>query len=577
MRKVKQIAALAIALVMLMCMSVTAFSAEETGDKPTRTIEVSFKQDGHTYTAYRVFSGDVTEGDSKTITNIQWGDGVNGDALLEALKNDTTVIKDGETLGSKFADAVSAADVANAINKLSDDSAAIDAISALINENLATAAGASTSETSPYTIEVEGDGYYFVKDTGTAPDAPHDAVTKFILRTAGETKVEVNAKTDFPDVDKKIIEGEDRVTVNNVSIGDTVNYEVTSAVPDMTYYKTYFFQIQDTLDKGLTLKDDSFKVTIGGEEITDFAYDDQGDGKFNLTLNNFISYKDKTGEPIVITYDAVLNENALIGDESNDNTVKLVYSNDPNQSEGGVPGSTTPDENNPKGETPDKTVHTYVSAIKVLKLDGATNKPLKGVEFTLTGEGVNIVLVQKEVFTEDPEGTYWALKDGTYTTDDPNAEGMNQELYVDTTTKYKKTMELMSEQTAQDSAVSAFVDEETGVVQFTGLGAGVYTLHEETAPDGYKKIQDVTVTINFNNGKDVDGSRWSYSAEYTEGEVLSDKMVDGVVEFTIENNVSVELPETGGMGTTVFYIVGGVMLAGAALALIVLKKRSSDK
>lgn len=570
MRKVKQIAALAIALVMLMCMSVTAFSAEETGDKPTRTIEVNFKQDGHTYTAYRVFSGDVTEGDSKTITNIQWGDGVNGDALLTALKEDTTV-------GDEFADAATAADVANAINKLSDNSAAIDAISALINENLAAEAGASTSGKSPYTIEVAGDGYYFVKDTGTTPEAPHDAVTKFILRTAGDTKIEVNAKTDYPDVDKKIIEGEDRVTVNNVSIGDTVNYEVTSAVPDMTYYKTYFFQIQDTLDKGLTLAEDSFKVTIGGKEVTDFTYADQGDGKFNLTLNNFISYKDKTGEPIVITYDAVLNENALIGDESNDNTVKLVYSNDPNQSEGGDPGSTTPDDNNPKGETPDKTVHTYVSAIKVLKLDGATNKPLKGVEFTLKGEGVNVVLVQKEVFTEDPEGTYWALKDGTYTTDDPNAEGMNQELYADTTTKYKKTMELMSKEEAQNSAVAAFVDEETGVVQFTGLGAGEYTLEETKAPDGYKKINKVIVTIDFNKAEDAEGSRWSYSAEYTEGEVLSDKMVDGVVEFTIENNVSVELPETGGMGTTVFYIVGGVMLAGAALALIVLKKRSSDK
>ena len=125
---------------------------------------------------------------------------------------------------------------------------------------------------------------------------------------------------------------------------------------------------------------------------------------------------------VVLTYTATLNENAVIAGEGNPNDVKLTYSNDPNNSGN---GSTTPPENpdkptpeHPTGESPEVEVVTYTTELTILK----TNEEdafLPGVEFTLTGNGVNIVLVTEETFTEAADGAYWKLKDGTYTTTAP--------------------------------------------------------------------------------------------------------------------------------------------------------------
>lgn len=578
MKNVKRLAAISLAVIMMLCMSITAFYADDeaTTESAKRTIQVTNpKKSDHVYEAYQVFSGKVTEdgegeNKTKTITDIKWGNGVNGDDLLTALKGD-------ETVGDRFNDAESAADVANVLNdiKTADDSAALDAVAALIEANVTGTSASSaepTSEEAPYVynIEVEGDGYYFVKDSSATELDEHDAVTKFILQVAGESKVEVNVKTDFPDIDKKIVEGNDRVDANNVSIGDTVTYEVTSKVPDMTHYKTYFFQVQDTMEEGLTLNEDSFQVTIGGVELSKDAYEvktPDGDYTFTLRIKEFIQYKKDTGADIVITYDAVLNENAEIGTDSNDNTVSLKFSNNPNQSDGGETNPNEPNPTNPTGETPKHTVKTYTSAIKVLKLDGATQKPLAGVEFTIEGEGVNVVLITEEKFVADAEGTFYKLTDGTYTTTEPTED--TAELYDSTETKYKKTVEAREKLTNTGDGVKATVNDD-GIVEFTGLGAGTYTIKETNMPKGYQKIEDVEVVISF----DTANEKWSAEATGPK-ELLDSAMTDGVVELKIENNVTVELPSTGGSGVVMFYVIGGILVAGAFIALIALRKRSA--
>lgn len=570
MKNIKRLTAISLAVIMLLCMSITVFYADdETPATGTRSIVITNpKKDNHTYEAYQVFSGKATEdGGKKTITDIQWGNGVDGEALLAALIANDTVRND-------FKNAKSAADVANVLSDYTtaDDSVKLDAVADVINANLTDAAKTQVSveeadDTYQYTIEVDGDGYYFVKDSESVTLENPDAVTKFILEVAGEAAVEVEVKTDFPNIDKNIIEDGKPVKVNTASVGDVVTYQVTSAVPDMKHYKTYFFQVQDTMDEGLSLDTNSFHVTIGGDDIDSSAYEltaPDGDYTFTLRFNEFIQYKGRTGDEIVIEYKAVVNEFAKIGDESNDNTVNLKFSNDPNQSSG---SDNEPDSNNPTGQTPDHTVKTYVSKIKVLKLDGATQKPLPGVEFTITGSGVNKVLLTEEVFEAAEDGTYYKLTDGTYTTEAPTDD--TAEYYDSTEIKYAKNIKINSmPQAGEDHAVTATVNE-NGVVEFTGLGAGVYTISENPLK-GYQEIGSVTVNIQF----DDETETWSALIDGP-AELIDKNMTDGVVTLTLENNVSVSLPSTGGSGVMMFYVIGGILIAGALVALLALKKRSS--
>lgn len=107
-----------------------------------------------------------------------------------------------------------------------------------------------------------------------------------------------------------------------------------------------------------------------------------------------------------------------------------------------------------------------------------------------------------------------------------------------------------------------------GVMTFTGLGAGTYTITELVAPDGYNKLDtDITVVISFDeNG----ATKWSATKD---GETLTENN-DGLFAFNVVNKAGTQLPSTGGMGTTILYVGGGLLIA-AALILLVAKKRTA--
>ena len=132
--------------------------------------------------------------------------------------------------------------------------------------------------------------------------------------------------------------------------------------------------------------------------------------------------------------------------------------------------------------------------------------------------------------------------------------------------KYKKTVETKTENTASDHKVSLAVDN-NGIVRFDGLGAGEYTIKETVTPSGYNTLPDLTVNVTFT----ADGTpKWSFSGgegTYDQGE--------GIYKIEIENKKGTELPETGGMGTTLFYIVGGALVAVAG-AVLLRKKRNEN-
>lgn len=523
MKPIKKVIAVltTLALAVLMCVpGVSAFAANTN----SHTITITNDKSGHEYTAYQVFKGDISDG---KLTNIEWGSGVDGVAVLAKLK-ELDDYKDCTT-----AEAV--ADVLAGF-KSDDDSTRIDAFAKVVGAHLITAAGSSTetegNTSSTYTINVTGDGYYFVKDTGTLGE--NDAATKYILKVLGD--VTVKAKAETPDIDKVIVNAdsangsEGKGTAQDV--GSKVDFKVTSKVPKMDGYDTYTYVINDTMTAGLTPVDENndgkidVAVTIDGTSYTNFTVEQTGQN-FIITFNNFISQKAKAGKDIVVTYSAIINENALITNVET-NTVNLDYSNNPN-------------DNTSKGKTPDKVVYVYdfdIVVDKWAKTDSSENQKLAGAKFVLFK-------------TVDSKNMYY---------------------YYDASTKKVEWVEL-----ADDAAVTAAITagqitqvttDASGAAKFQGLDTGTYYLHETEAPAGYNLLKnDVTVTITATYG--ADGQITSSSATSTN---------NGQYQQTqpIENKSGSLLPETGGMGTTIFYIIGALLVLGAGITLVV-RRRSSDK
>ena len=420
-------------------------------------------------------------------------------------------------------------------------------------------------------------GYYVVEDT--AETTPVSA----LVLTSTKPNVEVNIKAELPVVDKKIIEEQDRVETNNAAVGDVVSYEVTSKVPDMTGYTKYYFVLKDTMSLGLTFNQD-VAITIGNQALTkdtDFTVTAKATAngtEIEIVFKNFISYKDQKGDAITVTYSATINENAVIGAAGNPNYVKLQYSNNPNKVVSGDPDN--PDKPAvPEGETPEEEVRTYVTGLKLIKVDPEGNR-LTGAEFTITGNKLNKVLVRKDVYTQDENGTYWRLTDGTYTTQDPLDEGVEQSKYESVTVKYAKESVTEVKETQENVEATAVVGDD-GVLRFDGLSAGDYEITELRSPAGYNLLEKpFKITIDWTAPENVSGScTWTVSdTEAGDGYASSlesgAQIVDGCIQIQVENKSGTQLPETGGMGTTLFYIVGGLLMTTAVVLLITKKKLS---
>jgi LPXTG-motif cell wall-anchored protein len=286
------------------------------------------------------------------------------------------------------------------------------------------------------------------------------------------------------------------------------------------------------------------------------------------------------GTPITITYNATLNSNASIDpDTGNPNRAKLVYSNDPNVDNTGIVDDDPqtpnyPDEPKPPiggdpgdvvGETPWDKVNTYTTAIKIKKVD-QDGKVLEGAAFTLTGSSSGQAVVIKNTFTANESGTYWKLKDGTFTTTDPTGSGVDANLYDSTTTKYAISTSTVLKGTGQSETNIVSEVGTDGYIVFQGLGAGSYTLTETTVPTGYNSIAPINFTIAA--APDATSANWDTPTGFT---------ADGDMFLkTIENRKGAILPTTGGIGTKLFYIFGSILVAGSVIFLVT-KKRMSAK
>lgn len=624
-----------LALVMAMAMTVTAFAADNNEHTITVTQNAADKTE-HTYDAYQIFAGDLAEKEGKMVlSNIIWGKGVNGDALLAALQADETFNVVGENKTNAFADCKEAADVAKVLSGeafASSDvstSTLTDAFARVAENNLTDVVAGTATGTGNVEITVTGSGYYLVKDQNGTVDTANGAYTRFMLEVVGDATATV--KSEVPSGDKKVyIDDVTTGDANNASIGSHVSYEITSKVPNHVGYNYYYFIMNDTLSEGLTFDGpDSVAVKVGDTVLvqgTDYyVYTENVAPKtFRLAFADIMKYD--VGADIVVTYSATINDKAVIGTTGNPNTWNLQYSNNPDDTFDGErpddqnkPGLPLDETNEALGQTPDEKTLTYVTELDITKYANEVLEAnlLAGAEFTLTGTSKQVVLNTVDYYEASENGTYYLLLDGTYTETAPtgteyveigvgtaetttgyikNADGEyviptdtgdyngatlyklvkgTADKYADVNTKYEK--KTATETTYVDADVS--IEMTTGAdgkISFKDLGAGEYILTETVTPAGFNTLEPIKITISFTPPASVtDGTEkctWKVTAD---GLTFTDNG-SGVFATDIVNKSGSLLPSTGGIGTTIFYVVGGILVVAAGI-LLVTKKRMSAR
>ncbi len=550
----------------------------------------------HTFEAYQIFTGVLTGNkkdktdDKAVMTEIKWGKNIDPAKLAAAIEKEPVVAKALEDynkekvqLAEPYADnPVQFAAFVSANNSKEFAEAIANVFSAALTGTPAGSAEVAKGETAK-SGDIAGltTGYYLIKDKADSLANLEGAYTDFVLQLVNN--VEVDAKADAPGIDKKITDkdGTNPRDGETASIGDTVYYQLTSKVPDMAGYKTYYFIAGDKMCDGLTFLDD-VSVKIGENDLEDTAFyvNQPGrDGKtFEVVLKNFIQYKDLKDEPITITYSALLNENCDRTIAGNPNEVDLLFSNDPNYDYKGKP-SDNPDEpnnpdepgpNEPTGKTPKSETKVYTTGIRVLKLD-ESKKPLTGAKFKLTGAGTTAVISLQSKFEEDAAGTYYKLANGTYTTTKPTEK--TKALYESDKT-YKlvedeESVEMVAAAT-ESGEIEAWVDKD-GYLVFSGLGDGEYTIQETEAPNGYN-IDNTEYKVTITSAPTFEAPNWKVN-----GKDVTPAADNSWTVFTQEiiNKKGIILPSTGGIGTVVFYVVGSLLIAGAVVLFVNKKKKAA--
>ena len=538
MKKViKKLLAALLAVAMVCAMAIPAFAGTE-GDITT----------WHSFSAFQIFKGDVKGNNIKDfkISNVTWGSNIadNPAAFLDQLKADST-------LGTQFqfidaTDANTAQKVLEVISKWDDSDAYSIAFARSVCHYLYPDANANPKPAvegggGSDHIHFDEAGYYLVVDT--TPFNPGDidhAYNSFLLMvTRDNWNVPITPKAEKPSVKKEVFDNFDNQDGTSTgdfgssadhAINEKFQFKLTATLPASTdhaydYYDTYAVLFNDTLSEGITYdKLDSVVINSNGH-----TYDITNDtSKYTITesQNSFVvkipdvktcaeGLDLNDGATITVTYTAHLNDKAYVntGSGSTENKNSVQLQYSNNPRPGDYWGTT------PKSE-----VYVFTYQLNNTKHQDTEKGPaLEGACFRLYSD--EACTDQSEVQLYQKDGFYYPIKDV-----------------------------LGKEAVEMKSAAN-------GTFNVKGLDAGTYYLKEITPPDGYSACKVIPVTIKADHSRNDQVN--------LEGSNLTNDIVN------IKAG-GITLPSTGGIGTTIFYVVGGGLMV-AAIVLLVTKKRMENK
>ena len=535
-------ALLAVAMVCAMAIPAFAFESWETEEDLNKN---------HDYIAFQIFKGVISSKDNPTLSDVTWGSHItHPDDFLEKLK-------DAPIIGAQFhsidaTDATDAATVQKVLavisqwNDSDDDSIAFARF--VCHYLYSNGDPQSTIVGGGGAIKIPEPGYYLIVDTINFNDGDHyHAYNSFLLVNdthQGEYNVIINHKVVKPTVEKKVYDNDN----NDISsaggwgssadhaINEKFQFQLIAKLPAgrdegraYDYYDKYTVCFNDTLSEGITYDGlDSVVIESNGT-----PYDITNDSsKYDIDISNLKSQNSfvvkihdvkncvanlNDGATITVTYTAHLNDKAYVniagGSTSNINKVYLTYSNNP-KDESSI------------GKTPESTpVYVYTYQLNNTKYhdDDNPNNVLAGAGFRLYSD---------EACHDEDEIKLKMNDDDTYSRDF-STEG--------------KGVEMISGQDGQFNV--------------KGLDAGTYYLKETKTPDGYSACKVIPVTIKADHSRNDQVN--------LEGSNLTNDIIN-------KKAGGITLPSTGGIGTTIFYVVGGGLMV-AAIVLLVTKKRMENK
>lgn len=530
-KAIKKLLAALLAVAMVCAMAIPAFAYD--------TEEVRAH---HSFEAFQIFQGDVSDDNTK-ISNVKWGKNItNSTDFLEKLTADPTI-------SGEFNNPTTAQDVLAVISKWHDSDDNSIAFARFVCHYLYSGAvdpGTSIPSSGDVVeIPIDGAGYYLIVDTTYfKPGDSYHAYNSFLLKVnKGKFNLPITPKFVKPTVEKKVYDND----INDISsaggwgssadhaINEKFKFQLIAKLPASKdngraydYYDKYTVCFNDTLSDGITF-DKLDKVEIanvdgGNPQVIDAANytltPNDPQSSFKLSIDNVKACVPdlNKGATITVTYTAHLNDKATVNTTNSSNTtdnknrVFLQYSNNPRI-----------DTSLDHTTTSEVCVYTYQLNNTKYHDDDNPNNVLAGAGFRLYSD---------EACHDEDEIKLKMNDDGTYSRDF-STEG--------------KGVEMISGQDGQFNV--------------KGLDAGTYYLKETKTPDGYSACKVIPVTIKADHSRNDQVN--------LEGSNLTNDIVN------IKDG-GITLPSTGGIGTTLFYVVGGGLMV-AAIVLLVTKKRMENK
>lgn len=587
--------ALILAVLLLTAMSFTAFANET---PHTITITNHDAAEAHSYTAYQVFEG-VYDETTGTLSDAKWGSGVSYPMIADHLIAGIPA----------FADCVTVPQFITALSNIPANSDELRAFAAIVDECKAEPAGSATGDAeTPAVIHVNGDGYYFVKDD--TPTLNTDTYSDYILFVEGNVIVEakdttgVTSEKKVKDINDSTAEGSDWQDSADYDIGDPVPFRISGTVAaDFDKYESYKLIFHDRESDGLTF-DHITGVFVDGQEIETgwelIAAPEDG-CTFEVVFQDMKTVETvHGGSEIAVEYISVLNENAVIGVPGNPNEMRMEYSNNPT-------------DETATGLTPWDEVVVFTYEVIIDKVDENGEK-LPGAAFSL----------EKWVIDEEyPEG-HWVLVPGVIT--DSGESGLGRILTVNGKTAryytapdgrvFVKIKDKPNEE-IPETDIYLLVDDLDSIDAFladTALGITYYELGPDGNPvkvqgnfsysvrsidrastdgatfvwqgvdDGHYRITETVTPPGYNTIEPFEFDVYAEHETVSETPALISVTGDpffptaeniGILHTEIENHSGAQLPETGGIGTVIFYAVGGLLVLAAGLILFV-RRRSKN-